>query len=206
MNRSSRRSPSTMRPAFGLDVAGLALKTNSERIGGSRTSPSRAAPEAVHVDHAARRRTAFPVIDRAAVPLQIAAGAVAEAAAAHAVLAGQRGQGADGAHVLAAVAVAVDAVGDLDEARPRRRVQPGQADDVRLPPGRSSPPRAPAGTRRGARAAAASRRCGRSARPRRATLPQRGHGRSPGRGSRRCRGAVPGASRPPRRIWCGAGR
>ena len=59
-------------------------------------------------------------------------------------------------------------------------------------------------SRRGVRAAPASRRCARSARPRRASPPPPGYGRSPRPGNRRCRGSVAGASRPSPRIWCGA--
>ena len=72
--------------------------------------------EAIHVDARAGRRTVAPVIDRFVVPLEIVARAVGQTAAANAVLSRQRRQRADGPHVLAAVAIAIDAVGDLDEA------------------------------------------------------------------------------------------
>ena len=101
------------------------------------------------------RRTALPVMDRRLVPLQIAAGAVGQAAAAHAVLAGQGRQRADGPHVLAAVAIAVDAVGDLDEAGPHRPRTAAPARRCRPRPARSS-----AATRSGGNSASRSRSCG----------------------------------------------
>ncbi len=66
---------------------------------------------------------------RPAVPFNVAAGAVRQAAAGQAVLARQRGQGANSPHRLPAPAIALQAVGNFNQAGPGRSVAAGQVDN-----------------------------------------------------------------------------
>src|SRR5690349_10850242 len=71
-------------------------------------------------------------MDGPLVPLQIPTGAIGQASAPDPILAGERRQRTNGADILPAVTVAVNAIGNLDEARPVRAIKAGQVDD-RLP-------------------------------------------------------------------------
>src|SRR4029077_19105715 len=99
-----------------------------DRRGGRFTQPSRAQP--IHIYRSARWRARAPALHRLPVPLQIATGAVGEAAAFYAVLSGKCGQGAKGTHVLTTVAIAVDAVRRLDQAGTNRSIEVCELGDV----------------------------------------------------------------------------
>ena len=100
------------------------LDRRAGRLAGERRA------EAIHVDRPggpdARRGQLLPLVDRLAIPFEISAGAIGKSAAAHPVLPGDGRQHENGADALAAHAVALQPVGDLDQARFAAGVQPGQ--------------------------------------------------------------------------------
>jgi hypothetical protein len=88
--------------------------------------------QAIHIHAPSGSWALSSMPNRRCIPLQVATGGIRQPAATQPILCRERRQRADGAHVLPAVEVAVDAVGNLDQRRALTGIELGQAQQVIL--------------------------------------------------------------------------